>query len=93
MRLFQLVRTEDVSGVSGTGIVAEGVEFGESTCVLYWRNYGSIGIYDCIEQLIKIHGHDGRATVQWLDSIHRSADMNEVAKRLGRNPSARGPIT
>jgi hypothetical protein len=34
MRLFLLIRNEDVSGVSGTGIVAEGVEFSDGTVAM-----------------------------------------------------------
>lgn len=72
MRIFQLVRREDVSGVSGVGIVAEGVQFGEGLIgkvVLHWHNYGSIAFYDSMEQLIKIHGHDGRTDVLYLADL------------------------
>jgi hypothetical protein len=36
MRLFRLERTEDASGVSGIGKVAEGVVFDDGTVVLRW---------------------------------------------------------
>jgi hypothetical protein len=36
MKRFRLVRDRDVSGVSGTGIVAEGTMFSDGTCVLRW---------------------------------------------------------
>ncbi len=36
MKQFHLVRTEDESGVSGTGYVAEGVIFSNGWCVLRW---------------------------------------------------------
>jgi hypothetical protein len=36
MRQFHLVRTEDISGVSGTGHIAEGVVFSNGWCVLRW---------------------------------------------------------
>ncbi len=86
MRLFQLLRHEDVSGVSGTGVVAEGVEFRDGKVVLHWNNYGSIAFYDSARQLIAIHGHDGRAMIQWLDgSPQHSSDFREVAKRLDRS--------
>ena len=35
-RRFQLHRVEDVTGVSGTGIVAEGVEFSGGVVALRW---------------------------------------------------------
>jgi hypothetical protein len=69
MRIFQLVRSEDVSGVSGTGIVAEGVEFRDGQVALSWVNYGSVGVYKDIELLLKIHGHDGRTEVMYLADL------------------------
>jgi hypothetical protein len=36
VRLFTLDRKEDVSGTSGIGIVAEGIEFSNGKCALAW---------------------------------------------------------
>jgi hypothetical protein len=36
MRNFLLYRTEDETGISSTGVVAEGVEFLNKQCVLRW---------------------------------------------------------
>lgn len=67
MRPFILVREEDESGVSGTGIVAEGVEFSNGKCALGWRTaVRSVAIYDNIKELEAIHGHDGKTTIKWL---------------------------
>jgi hypothetical protein len=64
MRFFELHRAEDKSGVSGTGIVAEGVVFWNGKCALAWKTkYTSVAIYDDIETLEKIHGHDGKTQV------------------------------
>ena len=66
MKQFKLERTEDASGVSGTGIVAEGVIFRNGKCVLNWlTNLSSITIYDNIEILEKIHGHEGRTKIKY----------------------------
>lgn len=63
---FHLHRREDESGVSGTGVVAEGVQFSDGRCVLHWlTNTSSIAIYDNIEDLMAIHGHNGKTIVQW----------------------------
>lgn len=67
MRRFQLRRGEDVSGVSGTGLVAFGVEFPDSQCVLWWPNEGTVGIYHNREAVMRIHGHQGRTTIEFLD--------------------------
>jgi hypothetical protein len=68
MRRFQLVRDEDVHGVSGTGVVAEGCQFANGYCALTWKSeFASVAVYHSIDVLIKIHGHEGRTKVQWVD--------------------------
>jgi len=71
MRLFLLVRDEDVSGVSGTGIVAEGVEFSDGTVAMRWlRRPFSVAFYGSIRDVVAVHGHGGRTQVKWLGENH-----------------------
>ena len=64
MRTFKLVRKIDVSGVSGTGDVAEGVIFHDHQVVLSWfGKYHTLEIFPKIEDVIAIHGHDGATSV------------------------------
>jgi len=66
VRLFDLVRAEDVSGVSGTGVVAEGACFGGGLCVLRWLTAtASTAVYDFPEHVIAIHGHEGATRLRW----------------------------
>ena len=68
MRAFQLVRETDVTGVSGTGIVAEGVEFTDGTVALRWvgKNPTSVVFHDHgIESVEAIHGHDGLTRIEF----------------------------
>jgi len=68
VRRFMLVRSEDISGVSGTGDVAEGVVFHTGKVVIAWtRQPSSIDIYDSVDDLLAIHGHGGRTRIRWLD--------------------------
>lgn len=68
MRRFVLERAEDVSGVSGTGRVAEGVEFSDGTVVMKWMTYtSSLGVYLNIKELDFVHSHEGRTKVVWID--------------------------
>lgn len=68
VRTFQLVRDEDVSGVSGTGVVAEGALFTSGKCVIEWlTEWNSMAIYRSMEALHAIHGHGGRTRVVWTD--------------------------
>jgi hypothetical protein len=68
-RCFQLLRHVDVSGVSGTGVVAEGVEWTDGTVALHWGGrYPTTTVWqDGIDALLTIHGHNGATTIQWLD--------------------------
>ncbi len=66
MKLFVLNRKEDETGISGTGIIAEGVQFTNGKCALNWLSeYTSTALYDDVETLMKIHGHDGKTVIIW----------------------------
>ena len=68
LRRWHLVRHEDESGVSGTGIVASGVLFHDGSVAYKWRTEPSTLQYaDDIDRVIEIHGHDGRTDVVWED--------------------------
>lgn len=58
MRRFTMRREFDVSGVSGTGIVLEGVHFSTGVVVIHWLTpppRGSISVFDDLEQFLSIH--------------------------------------
>ena len=64
MKTFHLVRHKDLSGVSGTGIVAEGVQLSNQKCILHWLSKAeAITVYDSMAELEQIHGHDGATIV------------------------------
>lgn len=70
MRTFYLYRAEDVSGVSGTGKVAEGVQFSDGTVALRWLSNDptSVVFHDNgIESVEAIHGHNGKTQIIWED--------------------------
>lgn len=68
LRRFLLVRNDDVHGVSGTGIVAEGVQFSSGSVALQWLGeLSSIVYWKNIEDAMKVHGHDGRTFITWVD--------------------------
>jgi hypothetical protein len=68
MILFKLVRDEDVSGVSGTGVVAEGVKFTDGRVALRWfGQHSSIVLWESVEDMMVVHGHGGTTKVQWVD--------------------------
>jgi hypothetical protein len=77
MRNFLLYRIEDETGVSGKGVVAEGVEFLNGQCALQWLTEpGSIGIYNNLSELLAIHGHNSKTEVIWKHDDHVLFDTN-----------------
>jgi hypothetical protein len=58
MRRFMMNRKHDVSGVSGTGTVLEGVLFSTGVVVIHWLTpppRGSISVFESLEQFLSIH--------------------------------------
>lgn len=77
-RRFVLVRAEDMSGVSGTGIVAEGIAFSTGKVALAWiRPPFAIGIFESVFDLMAVHGHQGKTKVRWVDQEERDADHSQ----------------
>lgn len=69
-RRFELHRSADGTGVSGTGHVADGVQFVDGVCVLRWRTgKRSTVIYDNHADLMvmAVHGHGGTTVCEWVD--------------------------
>lgn len=70
MRRFVLDRNVDLTGVSGTGVVAEGVEFSDGVVCLHWTSAwpSSVVHYDRgLDSVLAVHGHDGRTVLRFLD--------------------------
>lgn len=67
---FRLIRTTDETGTSGTGHVADGVQFQDGTCVLRWRTRdSSTAVYRSHDALMRIHGHNGATACEWIDAV------------------------
>lgn len=67
-RRFLLYRREDATGVSGTGSVAEGVEWCDGTVSMRWCVEGKprgTTFYNSAAEVEEIHGHDGRTQIVW----------------------------
>ena len=66
MKTFNLIRNVDISGVSGIGKIAEGVQFTDGVVVMRWLGrIHSLEMFDNAEALIMIHGHEGRTVIKW----------------------------
>lgn len=72
-RRFQLVRAVDVTGVSGTGIVADGVLWPDGTVSVRWRGERpSVVFWERLDDAEAVHGHGGATCVEWLDHADES---------------------
>lgn len=97
---FVLRRKEDVTGVSGTGVVADGVLFpaaGQSVCVVRWRgDQGSTVVWDRLEDVKAIHGHDGRTAIEvmpvgeLIGALKETIDIADLAADRDADPHVRG---
>jgi hypothetical protein len=69
LRNFILIRHLDISGISGTGIVAEGVQFSDGRVCMCWltKQIHSLVIHANMAEIENIHGHQGATTIHWLD--------------------------
>lgn len=64
---FTIHRHTDPSGVSGTGVIAEGWESSDGkTVVLKWLTATpSVCIYEDVRHIEQIHGHGGASEIVW----------------------------
>ena len=91
MQAFHLERREDVSGVSGTGRVAEGVVFSNGLVALTWLSeHPTVSLYPSLATVEAIHGHDGRTLVVVDGSLPAASEAGgsmagpKGARRKGR---------
>lgn len=67
-RPFHLVRHADPTGLSGTGVVAEGAVWSSGAVALHWPGYPtSTSVWSGLDELLAAHGHDGDTVIEWLD--------------------------
>lgn len=67
IRLFYLQRDEDETGISGTGRIADGIEFSDGSCVVHWLTYtSSTNFYSSLKDVEALHGHGGKTKVVWI---------------------------
>jgi hypothetical protein len=88
LRVFQLLRDEDPSGVSGVGRVAVGVVFPSGKVVLEWLgSHSTFGIYDNLRRVEHIHGHGGKTRIVFHERCNTSI------RRYSSHPKPREKLT
>lgn len=98
-RRFRFERDADVSGVSGTGVVATGILFADGQAVVRWivaDKPQSTVVYSSLHDAELIHGHDGKTRLVFDDAYDPSTpafqegrrgallEARDVARRLSR---------
>ena len=84
-RRFVVERTQDISGVSGIGIVASGVVFPSGKAVMEWLTFhSSMTVFQNVDDITKIHGHGGATTIKFIDEENVS-DNKKGQKRNSRS--------
>lgn len=95
MTEFVLHRYEDVSGVTGEGDVAWGVEWPDGAVALRWPGeHPSTAVWPEIRDAEAIHGHGGKTVVMYKDSDQLVAWYERICKFLvaeWRRPITCGP--
>ena len=78
-RLFKLLRINDKTGVSGTGLIAEGVIWSDGSVSLRWLgdtpsfvNFEGVPSTAMLERegdlhVQKVHGHEGKTRLVYFD--------------------------
>jgi len=84
IRTFTVARQVDKSGVSGTGVVIEGMLLGTGQCVIHWLYpppRGGIAIFDSMNDFIKVHiePHPSNKTIlTYQDGEQETFGENEL---------------
>jgi hypothetical protein len=79
MRQFFLHRLVDITGVSGTGCVAEGIVFSNGWVAMTWLSeQPSMSFYTSIEQVAAIHGHNGTTRIVFCAPTPSPAELDHV---------------
>jgi hypothetical protein len=89
-RPFLLVRDVDPTGISGTGVVAEGCAFSDGKVALRWTTPGiseanyergvrpTTVLHDSVESVIALHGHAGATHIEWIVTALERADDEPI---------------
>ena len=88
IRTFTVCRVNDESGVSGTGVVIEGIVLATGQCVVHWlypAPRGSIAMFDSITDFATVHikPHPGNETIITYEDgeqVHYKEDGSILTK-------------
>lgn len=80
VRNFELHRDVDVSNVSGTGVIAEGVVFSDGRGALHWLGEMPMTTeFANVDWVVKVHGHGGLTRLVWTDEVNIPAQASPMS--------------
>lgn len=87
-RRFHLQRDTDITGVSGTGRVADGVLWPDGSVAIRWRGDRPSSVHwDRIADAEHVHGHGGATRLVWDDEAeHTGGNAEDCPACSGTNP-------
>lgn len=79
-RVFVLDRHRDTSGMSSTGVVAEGVDWRDASVASRWPgdNPTTVAFETGIVGVVAVHGHGGATEVRFLDEMRPGRVPSDV---------------
>lgn len=78
-RPFRLVRDHDVTGVSGVGVVADGVVWPDGSVSIRWRgDRPSVVHWGSLVDAVAVHGHNGATRMVFATEAGRLARIAEA---------------
>jgi hypothetical protein len=91
-RRFVVVRNVDHTGVSGTGYVADGVEWADGHVTLRWfgEHSSTVG-WSSLDHAIAVHGHDGATQFVFVDD-ENGEPVDPVERRTAAMNAAHGVL-
>lgn len=93
VRTFEFHRDDDVSGVSGTGVVADGVTFDDGVTVVRWRGERrSTVVWPSVEDAIAVHGHDGATRLVYTGLSAVAVMVEQFAQEMQAAADRRNAI-
>ena len=90
MRTFKMIRNQDLTGTSGTGVVATGSVLDNGQTTVTWcvpakladgsyRDIKTTTIYNSWQDCILLHGHNGRTFIQFDETGIVISDLDVLA--------------
>lgn len=81
-RVFQVIRHKDGKGISGTGLIIDGVVLSSGKVIIEWHSGNrSVSIFDSLNSFLAVHvkpKYEGENEFRWIEGYKPAEDVAEV---------------